>query len=191
MKKTKIITTAVLACVAASVFAGCNNGGSTGESAEVTRIEGGQTQIAVESSAVDANTEVKGYSFERNGYKVGIGSTEEVVLAAMGEPEDIEDVANCATGGLGSNYLYFDNRVEIQIPANSNGVAQIIIQDPVIDCGGVSVGDTADKVKATYGEANDESEYILQYKKDGMILQFDLEGGKVVSIEFLTDFAAG
>ena len=51
MKKIKIITAAIGLCMAASLFAGCNN--QTGESAQVSRIEGGQTKISVENGGSD------------------------------------------------------------------------------------------------------------------------------------------
>ena len=68
MKKTKIITAAVGFCVAASMMAGCSSqGGSTGggETAAATRIEGGQTQIAIENSAADLRGAIRGYSFSQ------------------------------------------------------------------------------------------------------------------------------
>ena len=191
MKKTKIITAALGLCVMASVFAGCGNGsGSTGETGAAVRIEGGQTQISVEASTVDAVSSVKGYSIKHNGYEIGIGSTEDQVLAAMGEPSDTEQVANCADEGLGTNYYYSADSVIIQIAA-AGGVTQITIKDPIIDCGGVSVGDSVDAVKAAYGEPAEQTDFIIQYKKDGMVLQFEIEGGKVVSIFFLKDYIAG
>ena len=53
MKKTKIMTAAVALCMAAAVFAGCSSEPASGETAVATRIEGGQTQIAIENSAAD------------------------------------------------------------------------------------------------------------------------------------------
>ena len=59
MKKTRLITAAIGLCMAASLMAGCSgqsgSSGSEGGSAEVQRLEGGQTQITVEAAgAVDS-----------------------------------------------------------------------------------------------------------------------------------------
>lgn len=191
MKKTKIITAALGLCVMASMFAGCgNSGGSTGETGAAVRIEGGQTQISVEASASDAAAAVKGYSIKHNGYEFGIGSTEDTVITAMGEPEDTQEVANCADEGLGNNFYYYDGRVIVEIAA-AGGVTQISVSDPIIDCGGVSVGDSADAVTAAYGQPDEQTDFIIQYKKEGMVLQFQLEGGKVTAIFYLKDYIAG
>lgn len=191
MKKTKIITAALSLCVMASMFAGCDNGGgSTGETGAAVRIEGGQTQISIEASVGEAVAAVKGYSIKHNGYEIGIGSTEDSVITAMGEPEKSEEVANCADEGLGSNFYYYDGRVIIEIAA-AGGVTQISVSDPIIDCGGVSVGDSTDAVTAAYGQPDEQTDFIIQYKKDGMVLQFQMEGGKVSAIFYLKDYIAG
>ena len=187
MKKTKIMTAAVALCMAAAVFAGCSSEPASGETAVATRIEGGQTQIAIENSAADLSGAIRGYSFSHNGYEIGIGTKEDIVLAAMGEPYDIKEVDNCANQGLGKEYQYYENRVRIQIPNDSNEVTQIYIADPIIDCGGVSVGDSAETVMAVYGDT-ENNEYLIEYKKDGMALQFHLENGKVTTIMFLEDY---
>lgn len=187
MKKTKIMTAAVALCMAAAMFAGCSSEPTSGESAVATRIEGGQTQIAIENSAADVSEAVKGYSFKHNGYEIGIGTKEDLVFTAMGEPDDSKSVTNCANEGLGTEYYYYDGRVIIQVPDSTKEVTQIIIQDPIIDCGGVSVGDSAETVKSVYGDT-DSNEFLIEYKKDGMTLQFHLENGKVTTILFLEDF---
>lgn len=185
MKKTRIITAALGLCLTASMIAGCSDGGSTGETGgAAVRIEGGQTQISVEASAAEAGAAVKGYSFKHNGYELGIGSTRDDVLTAMGEPYDEQQVMNCADDAMGTGLFYYEGRVYFEV-SGKGGVTQIMISDPVIDCGGVSVGDTTDKITAAYGDPNELTDYICLYEKDGMRLSFELEGGKVVSISFL------
>ena len=115
MKKTKIMTAAIALCMAATMFAGCSTNETVGETAVATRIEGGQTQIAIENSDVETGEAVRGYAFSHNGYEIGIGSNEELVFTAMGEPSDSEAVANCAGLGMGINNYYYDGRVFIQI----------------------------------------------------------------------------
>jgi hypothetical protein len=185
MKKTKIMTAAIALCMAATMFAGCSTNETVGETAVATRIEGGQTQIAIENSDVETGEAVRGYAFSHNGYEIGIGSNEELVFTAMGEPSDSEAVANCAGLGMGINNYYYDGRVFIQIADTTGTVTQIFISDPIIDCGGVAVGDSVDAVTSVYGEPSFQSEFIVEYKKDGMTLQFELENGKVSKIWYL------
>ena len=185
MKKTRIITAALGLCLTASMIAGCSDGGSTGETGgAAVRIEGGQTQISVEASAADVSATLKGFTFKHNGYELGIGSTRDDVLTAMGEPYDEQQVMNCADDAMGAGLFYFEGRVYFEV-SGKGGVTQITISDPVIDCGGVSVGDTVDKVTAAYGDPDELTDYICIYKKDGMVLKFGIEGGKVSEISFL------
>jgi hypothetical protein len=109
----------------------------------------------------------------------------QVVFTAMGEPSDSEAGANCADLGMGINNYYYDGRVFIQIADTTGTVTQIFISDPIIDCGGVAVGDSVDAVTSVYGEPSFQSEFIVEYKKDGMTLQFELENGKVSKIWYL------
>ena len=76
MKKTRLITGAIGLCMAAALMAGCSGqsgsgSGSEGGSAEVQRLEGGQTQITVEAAGVVDSYEGE-YGFIHNGYKSGI-----------------------------------------------------------------------------------------------------------------------
>ena len=48
MKRIKLVAAAISLCMAVSLFAGCNN--TTDESAEVSRIGGGQTKINVDNA---------------------------------------------------------------------------------------------------------------------------------------------
>lgn len=183
MKKTKIMTAAIALCMAATMFAGCSNGGSTGDAGAAIRIEGGQTQISIDPA--ELSVPVKGYAFQHNGYDIGIGSKENYVFAVMGETYDAEPTANCAGEGMGIDNYYYDRRVRIQIADKTSEVTQIEITEPVIDCGGVSVGDSAEAVTSMFGEADYQSEILIKYKKDGMTLHFELENGKVVKICYL------
>ena len=189
MKKTKIMTAAIALCMAA-MFAGCSTNETAGETAVATRIEGGQTQISVEASAADVSATLKGFTFKHNGYELGIGSTRDDVLTAMGEPYDEQQVMNCADDAMGTGLFYYEGRVYFEV-SGKGGVTQIMISDPVIDCGGVSVGDSADAVTAAYGQPDEQTDFIIQYKKEGMVLQFQLEGGKVTAIFYLKDYIAG
>lgn len=184
MKKTKVITTVMGLCVVASLFAGCNGGGSTGETAAATRIEGGQTQISVEAS--DNGEAVSGaYKFVYNGYEIAPGSKADSALAAFGDDYDRMEVASCAYQGVDIIYTYpsftlyafSDNGVEY--------INVIEVEDPIIDCGGFSVGDNISAVKAVYGEPVVEDDYGVLYRSGETELQISTDGSeKIVAIVF-------
>lgn len=184
MKKTKIMTAAIALCMAATMFAGCSTNETVGETAVATRIEGGQTQIAIENSDVETGEAVRGYAFSHNGYEIGIGSNEELVFTAMGEPYKVDLTTSCAGLGFHDEIWYYEGRVIIYASQETQEVDEIYVGEPIIDCGGVSVGDSAEAVTAVYGEPDFQSEYLIEYKKDGMTLQFHLENGKVSYIYY-------
>lgn len=189
MKKTKIITAALGLCVMASMFAGCGNGGgSTGETAAPSLIEGGQTTIAVEASVSDTVATSGGYTFTHNGYSVGPGMPIDPVLSALGDDYDEEAWANCAYDELGTVYIY--DKLDLILREAKGEICEISISGPILDCGGVSVGDSAEAVKAAYGEPFEQTDFIYQYKSDKTILVFELENGKVVGIFYSLDIAA-
>lgn len=186
MKKTKIMTATIALCMAATMFAGCSTNETAGETAVATRIEGGQTQISIENSDVETGEAVRGYAFSYNGYDIGIGSKEDFVFAVMGEPYDVVTTSKCAGVGLHDEIQYYEGRVKIFASQETKEVDEIHIEkEPIIDCGGVSVGDSVEAVTSVYGEPSLQSEFIVEYKKDGMALQFVLENGKVSYIYYL------
>lgn len=188
MKKTKIMTAAIALCMAATMFAGCSTNETVGETAVATRIEGGQTQIAIENSDVETGEAVRGYTFSYNGYDIGFGSKEDFVFAVMGEPYDVQETTNCAGLSLHDEIWYYEGRVKIYVSQETQEVDEIhIYNEPIIDCGGVSVGDSAEAVMAVYGEPGFQSDILIEYYDDsvGMTLHFELENGKVNAILYL------
>ena len=109
-----------------------------------------------------------------------LDSAENTINQLMSEPVKVNDDITAAI----DNY-YYDGRVFIQIADTTGTVTQIFISDPIIDCGGVAVGDSVDAITSVYGEPSFQSEFIVEYKKDGMTLQFELENGKVSKIWYL------
>lgn len=182
MKKTKIMTAAIAMCMAAAMFVGCSKG-SSGDAGAAIRIEGGQTQISIDPD--ELSEPIEGYAFQHNGYDIGIGSKENYVFAVMGEPYDAKPTANCAGEGMGIDNFYYDGRVRIQIAEKTREVTEIEITEPVIDCGGVSVGDSAETITSVFGDADYQSDILIEYKKEGMTLHFELANGKVAIVKYL------
>ena len=83
---------------------------------------------------------------------------------------------------------YYEGRVKIYVSQETQEVDEIhIYNEPIIDCGGVSVGDSAEAVMAVYGEPGFQSDILIEYYDDsvGMTLHFELENGKVNAILYL------
>lgn len=181
MKKTRIITAAIGLCVAASIMAGCSDGGSTAESAAVQRLEGGQTQITVETSANTADSEGE-YGFTYNGYKIIPGTETKEAIAILGDDYEIFENASCAGQGMDVVYMY--PGVSLGAYREVDGVERVnVIQvtDAIIDCGGMRVGDTVASAKALLGNPDSEDAYSLCYKANKTQIQIVTDGVDKIS----------
>ena len=170
MKKIKIITAAIGLCVAASLFAGCNN--QTGESAQVSRIEGGQTKISVENGGSD-NAVSGAYKFSYKGYDIVPGADIGPVIDTLGEPVDTKIGASCAGQGFSTLYSYSGFTIYGHEDNGVETVEGIEIDDPLIDCGGVRVGQTLEDAKKIYGEPFQEDDFGVLYRSGSTELQIN------------------
>ena len=188
MKKTRIIATAVTVCIAASMIAGCNH--PTGD-AQATKIEGGQTQISVETSGENQSI-VDAYKFSYKGYDIVPGTPIAPVLEALGEPKDQRRDASCAGEGFDIIYMYegFEIHTYEEGDETINGIC---ISDALIDVGGVHVGDALDAAKKVYGDPAPQSDdYTLFYIAGNTVLMFNTDGfGTITEIWFMEKTAAG
>lgn len=181
MKKTRIITAAIGLCVAASIMSGCSDGGSTGESAAVQRLEGGQTQITVETTANTADAEGE-YGFTYNGYKIIPGTASQDAIAILGDDYESFEAFSCAGQGTDVTYMY--PGVNLGAYRELDGVERVnVIQvtDAIIDCGGIRVGDSISSVKAILGNPDSEDAYSLCYKASKTQIQIVTDGVDKVS----------
>lgn len=183
MKNIKLITATVGLCVAATLFAGCNN--STGESASASRIDGGQTQISVEASGSSQNAPADGYKFTYKGYDVVPGAEAAPIIKAYGEPLDVFEGASCAGQGLDIIYTYPGFKIYAYEENGIELIDGVEIEDSLIDCGGVRVGDKLDDAKAVYGTPTQEDEFGLLYRSGNTAIQVSTDGvGEIISIMY-------
>lgn len=174
MKKTKIMTAAIALCMAAAMFAGCSTNETAGETAVATRIEGGQTQIAIENSEVDTSMENE-YGFTYNGYKIYPGMPASEALAICGDDYDQRVDKSCAGQGEEVTYTYQGFTIEAYRDQGVELIKVIQIDDPIIDCGGFHIGDSLKDTKALLGTPTSEYEFGAVYK------------GTKTQLELLTD----
>ena len=174
MKKIKLLTVTMGLCVAASLFAGCNNG--TGETAAASRIDGGQTQISVEPSGSD-NKKTDVYKFTYKGYDIVPGTEMKPVLEAIGDPvEPPFQAASCAGQGMDTTYNYPGFYIQTYEEEGSELIRGVVITDPLVDCGGIHIGDTLEAVKEVYGTPASEDDFGLEYRSGNVALRFTTDG---------------
>ena len=176
MKKTKIIAATLGLCMAAALFAGCNQP-SSGETAQAVRLDGGQTQISVEASNQSESGNVEGYAFTYRGYSIMPGANAESVLAALGDPiEEPYQAASCAGQGLDTTYTYAGFLIQTYTDNGVELIRGIIVEDPLTDCNGVRVGQTVDEAKAVFGTPEQVDDYGLLYISGNTALQISTDG---------------
>ncbi len=175
MKKTRLLTAVILASVAAMAIAGCNTPAS-GDPAVASRIDGGQTQISVEPSGSD-NKKTDVYKFTYKGYDIVPGTEMKPVLEAIGDPvEPPFQAASCAGQGMDTTYNYPGFYIQTYEEEGSELIRGVVITDPLVDCGGIHIGDTLEAVKEVYGTPTSEDDFGLEYRSGNVALRFTTDG---------------
>lgn len=178
MKKTRIITTALGLCLAASMLAGCSQE-TGGETVQASRMDGGQTQISVEESATQAAT-TDGYVFTYMGYDIIMGSEVQPYLDAFGDPEDEFEAASCAGQGMDHIYSYPGFFLYTREENGVSIVDAVQITDSITNYNGAHVGDKIDDVKAIFGEPADDWGFGFSYASGNTELRFFSENGETI-----------
>ena len=136
------------------------------------------------NSTVTPSTTPKGYTFTYNGTQFGVDMAVEGVLTKLGQPKDKYTSKSCAFGGEDTVYYYSSIQISTNNEQGYERIYSIYLEDDLVSTEkGICIGNTADQVKAAYGEADAaSSDSCLIYSKDGMTLRFNLTDGKVSSI---------
>lgn len=144
------------------------------------------TEAQTEAAAQNAAGGVK-YSFDASGTEVAVNADADAVKAALGEPQQTFEAPSCAFDGTSYTYQYAGFTVETYPdPADKkNKVYAVTLKDATVQTPeGCKVGDAADDVKKVCGEPTDETMGYLEYKGEGVALQFFLEEEKVTSVVY-------
>ncbi|MBQ7415979.1 MAG: hypothetical protein IJW14_02955 [Oscillospiraceae bacterium] len=129
-----------------------------------------------------------GYTFTYNGYQFGVGMSVDAVLSKLGTPRDQYTSNSCAFGGEDTVYYYSSIQISTNDEEGYEKIYSIYLEDDLVTTEkGICIGNTADQVKAAYGEPDAaSSDSCLIYAKDGMKLRFNMNGDKVSSITYDT-----
>lgn len=132
------------------------------------------------------NDSHKGYVFNTHSIAIAINEEAAKYLEALGEPVSYYESASCAFGDLDKIYTFQGFEMDTYSMNGKDYVSAIVFHDDsVATAEGISVGDSADKVKEVYGAADSEEENGIVYAKDKMKLCFIIQDGIVIEVQYL------
>lgn len=128
----------------------------------------------------------KDYAFQSGETVIRIDAEAKAILEALGACRSYSESPSCAFEGMDKVYTYNGFEVETYCLGDVDYIASVqLLDDSVKTREGISIGDTAEQVKETYGEATEFSANALIYRAEGVTLQFLLRDGKVTNIQYL------
>lgn len=184
MKRLMMIAlAAAMAATSAGALAGCGSSESSAktESSTVTETSAGAADSAV--SAADT-------VFTYNGVSVELNSDASAALASLGEPLETSSQLTChGTEGDDKTFKYTDFTINTYPLDGQDRVLEIVVTSPNAPTSkGIKVGDTAEAVKAAYGDKFDAVGTYYAYKTgDGKSIQFLIVNDVVEEIDYYYD----
>jgi len=136
-------------------------------------------------ASVEAAAEAP-YVFQSGSASVAVGDDMTALLSALGEPKSYFEAPSCAFEGLDKTYTYPGFVITTQPDGDKDIINSIVLtDDSVTTPEEVYIGCSPDDVRAAYGDAAEETDTSLTYRRSGTALCFILENGRVCSIEYL------
>lgn len=141
-----------------------------------------QTQEAGETSD---DTVQNGYVFTINGVSLEIDAEAQGVLEKLEEPVSVYESPSCAFGDLDKIYTFSGYEMDTYTMDGTEYISSVVLRDDTVETTeGAYIGNTAEQIRALYGNPDVEEDTILTYAKDNMKLCFLMKDGTVVSIEY-------
>ena len=187
MKFTKTAALILSLSIVGAGIAACNNEPepvSSDINIISTQQQGG-TGATAPSGSIDADAEENNFYFVFSGVKLIPNS---LLDDSKFNDDDYEfyETASCAGQGMSKEFTFKGGSFKVYTnPINGlDSISSIqIYDDTVTTPEGIYVGQTADEVKAVYGEPASESDTNIIYAKGSSELGFVIDGeGKVVNI---------
>ena len=121
-----------------------------------------------------------------DGVTVSVDEDMAQVLTDLGEAQSYFEAESCAFEGLDKTYTYPGFVITTRPDGENDYVNSIrLTDDSVSTAEGVYIGSSEADVKAAYGEDDGADQGMLSYTAGGVSLNFILEDGAVISIEYL------
>jgi len=178
----------LLALCAALALTACG-GGQTQPAQSQPQSAGSSPSVQTGGSASPAASGSFVFLVSKEGTEIEVAINEDMadVLAALGEAQSYFEAASCAFNGLDKTYTYAGFSITTRPDGEKDYVNSILLtDDSVTTAEGVYIGCTAEEVAAAYGESEaTASDTVLAYTKGDAALNFVLQDGKVISIEYL------
>ncbi len=138
------------------------------------------------TASADSNAEKSEHIFVYNGVNVSVNDEMSELLSKLGEPKSYFEAASCAFDGLDKTYTYSGFVITTRPEGEKDYVNSILLtDDSVTTTKGVYIGSSREDVVAAYGESSGVVSSKLTYSDGGVSLNFIIENGKVISIEYL------
>ena len=121
-----------------------------------------------------------------DGVTISVDEDMAQVLTDLGEAQSYFEAESCAFEGLDKTYTYPGFVITTRPDGENDYVNSIrLTDDSVSTVEGVYIGSSEADVKAAYGEDGGADQGMLSYTAGGVSLNFILEDGAVISIEYL------
>lgn len=152
---------------------------SSGTQTEIIGGAEGTTEILL-TNDTDA-----GWTFQAGDVTLTPDMDMSAIADQLGEPKSYFEAASCAFEGLDKIYTYTSFEIETYPQDTADCIKSIVLKDDTVSTvEGVSIGDSEDKVRETYGAPAEESTGKLVYQKEKTNLVFVISSGVVASIEY-------
>lgn len=186
MQYLKKVLGMVLCVVTMAGMTACGNdakviegNASSGTQTEIIGGAEGTTEILL-TNDTDA-----GWTFQAGDVTLTPDMDMSAIADQLGEPKSYFEAASCAFEGLDKIYTYTSFEIETYPQDTADCIKSIVLKDDTVSTvEGVSIGDSEDKVRETYGAPAEESTGKLVYQKEKTNLVFVISSGVVASIEY-------
>ncbi len=126
------------------------------------------------------------YTFTLGTESLYVHAPMEDLAESLGEPTSYFESQSCAFQGLDKVYTYGSVIVRTYPEDDNDFILSIELKDDSVTTDeGVCIGDTKDTVLSVYGEAAEENDSSLVYKKGESTLTFIFDGEEVSAITYL------
>ena len=186
MKRTLIsVTAAALAVTSVLAFAGCGKNEQPSADTAATTAAAQETTAAQAQGAIPESDTV----FTYNGAKVELNTPIDDMLATLGQANEVSSQLSCHGEGEDKTYTYNDFVLNTYPLDGQDRVLEIIVQSENIPTSkGIKVGDTAEAVKAAYGNGYREiGAYYAYDAGEKKSIQFLMENDVVKEIDYYYD----